>query len=285
MKHLYTFFTLLTFSYGYSQVYVSVDENASWAGYMNVFDNSSGSQGGWLWGSAWGIADNKVVLSTDGSKTMEAFPNVNVYADGDAYWTDGLGDGNKWMEANTYVEYNPNADPATPYPGGLLTFSVNVTANDLDPRYTLTLFIKSLDPTSFATTFLDTADVTGTGTYTVQATPDASQIIQYGFVMNGLNANPATDWGSVLMTEQTQSNNLNPIEGLSVYPNPVVDRINISAGSSIDQVRIFDLVGRMVKQATPSSNDFSIDVADLNKGVYMVQLKAGNKETTLKIVK
>jgi len=93
------------------------------------------------------------------------------------------------------------------------------------------------------------------------------------------------DCSTITNNNVTFSNGVDPIESLMLYPNPVVDRINISAATSIDQVRVFDLVGRMVKQATPSSNDFSIDVADLNKGVYMVQLKAGNKETTLKIVK
>lgn len=235
----------------------------------------------------------QLIISTDASNSFQLLPNHNLYAGmadnaARAYWsnsTDGGvtagNDGNKWLEANSFVEYAANT-----YPGGVLTFSVNITSFTLDPRYTVKMFIKTLDPSqNHATTLNQTTTIDGVGVKTVQATPDASLIVQYGFVLEGLNANPATDWGSVVLTQQTQSSQFDVIENLSVYPNPVVDRINISAATSIDQVRVFDLVGRLVKQATPSSSNFSLDVADLNKGVYMVQLKAGDKEATTKLIK
>jgi len=83
----------------------------------------------------------------------------------------------------------------------------------------------------------------------------------------------------------TLSSNKISIAGVSVYPNPAVDVVNISAAESIDQVLVFDLMGRLVKDATPESNDFRLDVSHLNKGVYMVQLKAGDKVATTKLIK
>lgn len=75
------------------------------------------------------------------------------------------------------------------------------------------------------------------------------------------------------------------IKDVSLYPNPVRDVMNISAGESIQRVRVYDLTGRMVKQANPNTADFSLDVADLSKGVYFVKLNAGDREATTKLIK
>lgn len=72
---------------------------------------------------------------------------------------------------------------------------------------------------------------------------------------------------------------------LSLYPNPVKDIAMISSAESVDLVRVFDLTGRIVKQTTPNSNNFDLDVADLSKGVYLVKLNAGDKEATTKLIK
>lgn len=295
MKYLYSLFFIFLINFSFAQVYVSADESASWSGYMNIFDNSGGSQGGYLFGQPWGVPALQTIISTDDSNTFQLLPNHNAYADnvggaqGDvAYWTNSPdggvtpgSDGNKFMDASSYVEYAANT-----YPGGELTFSVNVTSFTIDSRYTVKLFIKTLDPNAgYATTLNETVTIDGVGVKTVQATPDASLIVQYGFNVVGLNANPATDWGSVVLTQQTQSSQLDVIKNLSVYPNPAVDVVNIAAAESIDQVLVFDLMGRLVKEATPGSNDFRLDVSHLNKGVYMVQLKAGDKVATTKLIK
>lgn len=79
---------------------------------------------------------------------------------------------------------------------------------------------------------------------------------------------------------------INDIEiNVNVYPNPVKDVLNVISAESIDVVRIFDLTGRVVKQATPNKANFDLDVADLSNGVYLVKLNAGNKEVTTKLIK
>lgn len=72
---------------------------------------------------------------------------------------------------------------------------------------------------------------------------------------------------------------------LSLYPNPVKDIARISSAESVDLVRVFDLTGSIVKQTTPNTNNFDLDVADLSSGVYLVKLNAGNKEATTKFIK
>lgn len=72
---------------------------------------------------------------------------------------------------------------------------------------------------------------------------------------------------------------------LNLYPNPVKNIATISATETIEMVRIYDLTGRMVKQANPNTSEFNLDVADLSKGAYLVKLNAGNKEATTKFIK
>jgi hypothetical protein len=70
-----------------------------------------------------------------------------------------------------------------------------------------------------------------------------------------------------------------------IYPNPVQNTLNVSAGAAVDSVSIFDITGREVLRATPNAAAFSLDVATLNKGLYLVSLKAGDQEMTTKLVK
>ena len=75
------------------------------------------------------------------------------------------------------------------------------------------------------------------------------------------------------------------IESVNVYPNPVKNIARILASETIEMVRIYDLTGRMVKQASPNTSEFNLDVADFSKGAYLVKLNAGNKEATTKFIK
>ena len=78
--------------------------------------------------------------------------------------------------------------------------------------------------------------------------------------------------------------NLNNSDVL-VYPNPVQNTLFVNAGVTVDNVSVFDLTGRQVLRAMPNAESFSLDVSNLNKGMYLVSLKAGDQEITTKLVK
>jgi plastocyanin len=169
------------------------DANAAWNGYMNVFELPENG-GGYVFGSGWGLQDLRAFV-TPGSNSVKLLPNTNTYADNaaDAFWVDqATGAGNKNMEANTFVEPGPSANDND------LTFAGNVVNNNLDAGYTAKYFIKALDPDNgFADAFngSKTFDLPISGTFSVSATAaelPAGLIIQYGFVMVGPNADPAT---------------------------------------------------------------------------------------------
>jgi len=68
---------------------------------------------------------------------------------------------------------------------------------------------------------------------------------------------------------------------LRVYPNPASGAITISAASEIEQLQIFDIVGRLVHSQTPASKEVVFDTGILTKGVYLVRalLRDGGVQT------
>ena len=119
-------------------------------------------------------------------------------------------------------------------------------------------------------------------TYAVDLT-GFDDVIQFGITSN---VNDAL-WYTNLYTYKDATASLKNAEliGLKLYPNPVKNIANFSANETIQSVSIYDLTGRIVKQATPNKANFDLDVADLSKGVYLVKLSAGDIEATTKLIK
>lgn len=131
-------------------------------------------------------------------------------------------------------------------------------------------------------------------TYTYNATTTSgSGILKMSF---NFAAGAAQDLGGSVLLDNVRvtlldssGNVLDIVEitdtAFSIYPNPVQNTLNVSAAVTIDAVSIFDLTGRQVLRATPNAAAFTLDVADLNKGMYLVSLKSGDQEMTTKLVK
>ena len=181
---------------------LEVDPSENWVGYMNVFDNAggaTGSKGNYQFGNGWGLADLSSVFAAN---TLTLAPNFNAYADSltgndaaRAYWTDSTDGGvtagllgNKWMEANTLVENNALIGDTVTFQGNLDSFNL------LSPNYTAVAFIKALDPNAgYAAVINQFSVLSSAGPFSVSADLRFADglIIQYGFTVTGLNANPA----------------------------------------------------------------------------------------------
>lgn len=79
--------------------------------------------------------------------------------------------------------------------------------------------------------------------------------------------------------------NENTIIEFSYYPNPVVDQLNFSAKSSIDNIKIYNLLGQQVLNQNISSNSGSVDMRHLTKGMYLAEITSGGAMATAKILK
>jgi len=183
---------------------VTVSGSSTWVGYANVFESNGTTS---LFGSPWGLADIKTTL-TASTNTIKLQPNFNTYANAQngsaadqAYWINGA-IGNRVFEGNSYVENSTLA-------GQVLNFTGNVTSNTLAAGYTAVAFIKGLNPaTGYSADVNVSVPLTSTGVFNITsgtAIP-AGLIVQYGFTIKGLNANPANEaaLGNVTVTSAEQ---------------------------------------------------------------------------------
>jgi subtilisin-like proprotein convertase family protein len=106
--------------------------------------------------------------------------------------------------------------------------------------------------------------------------------------------NAANGWlpNQVVTLNGTLSTNEFELGNLSVWPNPARESINIklnNISTSADVViSLFDIQGRTIKSASynSDSNSFfnTIEVNNIENGIYLLEIKQGNKKTTKKII-
>jgi hypothetical protein len=97
--------------------------------------------------------------------------------------------------------------------------------------------------------------------------------------------NPDVNTQHIIVEGSTLGVNDNKIEGLSLYPNPTVDRLNFSLkGIENTPVSIIDANGKVVLRSVISSEN-DVNVSSLNSGVYIVQLQVEKKVANYKFIK
>jgi len=182
-------------------LFATIARSEGWTGYMNVFENNGGSQGNYAWGSPWGVSDLKTTVAVSNTGTyigdqLVLEPNFNVYNAADGYWANGAA-GNKFMEANTFVE---TASIST----ASASFSGTIDSYTLAGGYTAIAFIKVLNPfNGYSLDVFQTANLISGASFNLSADLASHQgkILQLGFAVSGLNANPAgPSLGNVTVT-------------------------------------------------------------------------------------
>ena len=113
-------------------------------------------------------------------------------------------------------------------------------------------------------------------------------VVQYGFQVLGLNANPLNEaaLGSVVVTsdEIAGVNDVNDIY-VSVYPNPTINNINIHSDEQITNVVVYNTLGQLVMNAAPDATNFSMETANLDAGIYFAKLSTEKGSKTVKFIK
>jgi len=269
---MFAVFTLF-YSSSEAQNTVTVDGTAAWTGFANVFDN-----GAYQFGSAWALADMKSVIDPI---SVTLYPNFNTYNAADPYWSNGA-IGNKTFEGNTFVE---NAALA----GQGLTFRAMVESNTFASGYTVVAFIKGLNPANnYNADVLVTTPLVAGEVFSITAPSiPAGLIVQYGFSVTGLNANPAQaeDLGNARVIPFFLGLDEFSNAQFSVSPNPATNQITIKAAQNIESFAIYNVLGQEVLSINPQQSNYNLDISDLQTGVYVVKATVSGKTATSRIVK
>ena len=73
--------------------------------------------------------------------------------------------------------------------------------------------------------------------------------------------------------------------GLSIYPNPVMDYLNMKSSSDILSYKIFDLNGRIILNEKMNTQNENIKVSRLPSGIYFINVKTIDYEIYEKFIK
>ncbi|MCH9661761.1 MAG: T9SS type A sorting domain-containing protein [Bacteroidetes bacterium] len=283
MRKMYYLLALaLCFSFAsQAQNTVEVDANADFVGFMNVFETPANGQG-YVFGDSWGVPDLKTTVDA-GAGTITLQPNFNTYDAADPFWVDQTTlEGNKFMEANTFVEDNSLA-------GEELTFNGYTNSNDLDANYEVMAFIKVFNA-DFSVLKIETAPLVAGQNFSINYTnvEGADTVVQYGFFVAGINANPVDEsaLGSVVVSAPLLGTNDVAAINVSVYPNPSNSVWNIeTTNQNISTVEIYNILGKKVQSTPSNSTSVSINNESLAKGIYLAKISTDAGDVSVKLIK
>jgi len=90
---------------------------------------------------------------------------------------------------------------------------------------------------------------------------------------------------STLNSNTTSVNSDNNLQQINVYPNPAIDFINIDSETKINEIKIYNNIGQLVKKLKlNTSNKVNINVANLKNGIYLMKISSAEKTLFKKFV-
>ena len=69
----------------------------------------------------------------------------------------------------------------------------------------------------------------------------------------------------------------NNLSNIKIYPNPANNILNFQSTDNISGVQVLDIIGREVLNFNPNRKNFTIDLSDLNKEVYILKYTVNEK--------
>lgn len=91
----------------------------------------------------------------------------------------------------------------------------------------------------------------------------------------------------ITFTTTTLASRTFALEQVKVYPNPASNRIfiNNTKASMIDQVGVFDMNGKLVKELKVDDDQVNeYNIGEISSGVYFIKLRSGQAEITKKLI-
>ena len=70
-----------------------------------------------------------------------------------------------------------------------------------------------------------------------------------------------------------------------VYPNPAIDYLSIETKEMVQRLEVYDALGRRAISKAPNQNNFSLDISNLEKGIYILKLQTKEGIGSFKLIK
>ncbi|MGJ8592152.1 MAG: T9SS type A sorting domain-containing protein [Aquaticitalea sp.] len=116
----------------------------------------------------------------------------------------------------------------------------------------------------------------------IPVTPNTIYLIQ---VWSDGTARRASGWFEVTVQDSALSVPEVALSDIKIYPNPANDVLNIQSNAKVDKVSIYNMLGQKVLESTYNTNEVSVNISSLNKGMYMAIVSSEGRASTYRIVK
>jgi alpha-tubulin suppressor-like RCC1 family protein len=173
-------------------------------------------------------------------------------------------------------------DASNPFDSGYQIYPCGVDPYcDIDISTTLNNETISVNDTGLAYQWIDCADssaIAGETGESFTATTDGNYAV---IITQG----PCVDTSACVFVDVLGLEG-NELKGISVYPNPITDELNISnENGALISVEIIDAKGSVVVASREDSKSFSLNTGQLNSGIYILILRTERNVKTFKVVK
>ena len=105
-----------------------------------------------------------------------------------------------------------------------------------------------------------------------------SEELEYSFTVTGNRDLVATLLFFDGMGEQTHIN-------ITLFPNPVSNKLTVEASEAIDHIEVFNTVGAMVFSQKNCGDKVEIHTSDLPAGTYLIRMTTQNATEVRRFVK
>ncbi|PHR13884.1 MAG: hypothetical protein COA40_05075 [Aequorivita sp.] len=116
----------------------------------------------------------------------------------------------------------------------------------------------------------------------VAETPDDNPCMAFAGTSAGGSFGYGLYFDAQNATASTEENNF---LGFTFYPNPAHEILNLSATQTIDNVKIYSLLGQKVLETSPQQNKPSINISSITSGIYLMNVNIEGQSSIYRIIK
>lgn len=187
----------------------------------------------------------------------------------------------------------PNATESSPYSSSI-QISVGTSFNGVVTITDATVTAITGLPTGLTYSLNPTSGVIvggADGCFLITGTPVSGSAGSYTVTAN-ISANtsfgvfPVVGTWPLTVDGTTGIKSFNSISNFHISPNPATSELFISSASHVGKIQIIDALGKVVMTHDANyASQTTINIVDLSKGVYFLQVNDGNKLSTRKFIK
>lgn len=212
--------------------------------------------------------------------------------------TTGAAKSNIYSSGNNNIMYSPVFDLS----GGqyflnlkaaVATWNSSTTGSSMGSDDSVTVSISTDGGTTWTALHVwdvnNTPPIEGVDMPEVDLSSYSSNSARFAIIMNDGAVNDPEDYDFFIDDFQITTDSLgvddNSISLFNYFPNPVNDVLTIKAQSSVEDVKVFNMLGQMVLHQNPNSRDCTVDLSAMQTGAYFVQVSIGNNVEMVRVLK